>query len=207
MRKQGKPSLWARLGGGRRAKRPEPPVEEPQRSKADVLVDREEVVVTKTVERHRRLILGRARQYRSFFINTNQRVVGVSLAVLIVATSGFGGLVYFSLYRDQSYSDFSYNMTRVLPLPVARVGSTYVPYQDYLRDLRRQIHYFETQQGMDFSQPAEDAQVTLDELKNASMKRVIDRVYVAKLAAERNLSVTDEEIDGRLALLYNYRER
>ena len=201
MRKPGKPSLWAGPGSGRR-RRPEPPAGEPLRSKADALAGREEVVVTKTVEKHRRLILRRAQQYRSFLINTNRRVVGVSLAVLLVAASGFGGLVYFNLYRDQSHSDFSYNVARILPLPVAKTGSTFVPYGDYLGDLRRQIHYFESQQGMDFSQPEEeDAQVTLDELKNASMKRVIDRVYVSKLAAERGLSVTEGEIDSRLALL------
>ncbi len=165
------------------------------------VVNREQVIVTKTLEKHRRRIIRRAQRYRSFFINTNQYVVSISVVVLIVAGLLFSGLIYYRLYQSQDYSVFMYNVTRVLPLPVARVGSSFVSYEEYLRELRRQIHYFETQQQLDFNHPQADAQVTLPELKNAAMQRVIDQVYIEKQAEKYGLSVETEEVDQYLELL------
>ena len=171
------------------------------RSANSVRQDGEGVILTKTLEKHRRRIIRGAKQYRLFFIKTNQYVVSFSLIVLAVALIAFSGFVYWRLYEVQDQSTFIYNITRVAPLPVARVGLTFVPYEDYLHDLRRQVHYFETHQQIDFNQPADDAQITLAEIKDSAMQRVIDNVYVKKLADKYNLVVSEQEIDKRLVLL------
>ena len=194
MKRKDKIPFWSRLGSGKKkARRGEPD--------SSSIINREQVVVTKTIEKHRRRIIRRAQRYRSFFINTNQYVVSISLVVVIVAVILFSGVVYFRLYRNQDYSVFIYNITRVLPMPVARVGSSFVSYEEYLRELRRQVHYFETQQQIDFSQPEEDAQITLAELKIVAMQRVIDQAYIEKLAQRHDLSVEPEEVDQYLRLL------
>ena len=128
-------------------------------------------------------------------------MVSVSLALLIIAGLLFGAFVYWRLYRVQDYSAFSYNITRLVPLPLGRVGSSFIPYKDYLRDLRRQVYYFETQQQLDFSQPEEDDLVSLIELKSFSLQRVIDRIYIQKLADRHGLSVSPAEVDQELRLL------
>ena len=203
MNKSKKPSFWAKFRFKRssRSDRTDGDDSSSDRFKSNSPRDRDEIVINRTLERHRRRIIRRAQQYRSFFINTNQHIVSISLVVLIVAGLVFSGFIYLRLYRNQDYSVFIYNVTQILPLPVARVGSSFVSYEDYLRNLRRQIHYFETQQQVDFSQPDPDAQITLVELKNAAMQRVIDQVYIEKLAQRYDLSVTSEEIDERLELL------
>ena len=199
-----KSSFWQRFGLGKKSvSRPSSVLDasSEQEPLTSDPIDREEVVVTGTIEKHRRRIIRRAQQYRSFFINTNQHMVGISLVVLIGAGLLFSGFVYLQLYRNQDHSAFIYNVTRVVPLPAARVGSSFVAYKDYLRHLRRQIHYFEVQQQIDFDQPEADDQITLAELKNAAMQRVLDQVYIKKLAQKYDLSVTRGEIDDNLRLL------
>ena len=128
-------------------------------------------------------------------------MVSMSLALLIVVATFFGAFIYWRLYRVQDYSTFSYNVTQVVPVPVGRVGSSFIFYKDYLQDFRRQVYYFETQQQLDFDQPEADDQVTLAELKNSAMQRVIDRIYIKKLAQRYELSVNAQEIDRHLELL------
>ena len=153
------------------------------------------------VNKYRRRAIERARRYRLAFLHTNQRIVFVSLAILFLAGLLFSALVYWRLYVVQDYSDFAYNTTRILPLPVARVGSSFVSYHDYLQDLRRQIHYFESQQRVDFDQPSPDDLVVLDELKQMAMQRVVTHSYIDQLASKHKLSVSDEEVDQRLRRL------
>ena len=161
------------------------------------------MMVTRALERHRRRAIREARRHRSVLINTNQKVVTGSFFILILTLLVFGGFVYWSLYQKQDYSFFMYNITRVVPVPVARVGSTLVRYRDYLHHLRRQLRYYETQFAVDFSvdNQLQDAPVSLAEIKNQALQRAVDRVYVAKLANQYNLNVSDEEIDEQLALL------
>ena len=161
-----------------------------------------EILETKAVEKHRQRIIKQAQKHRLAFISTNQRVVTTSLLVLLCAALFFASFTYWRLYRVQDYSDFSYNVTRVLPLPVARVGSSFVMYEDYLRELRRQVYYFEHQQQIDLSQDDDQNLITLAELKNLAMQRAITRIYVRQLAQEYDIEpVSVAEIDRRLATL------
>ena len=128
-------------------------------------------------------------------------MVTISLALLIIAVLVFSVFVYWRLYRVQDHSAFIYNVTRVIPLPAGRVGSSFISYREYLQDLRRQIYYFETQQQLDFTQPNPDDQVTLAELEDASLRRTVDRIYIEKLAQRYGLSVDSAEVDTQLELL------
>ena len=158
-----------------------------------------EVLETKSVEKQRQKIIKQAQKHRLTFISTNQRIVTTSLLVLLCATLFFASFTYWRLYQVQDYSDFSYNVTRILPLPVARVGSSFVMYEDYLRELKRQVHYFEHQQQIDLSQDDGQNLITLAELKNLAMQRAVTRIYVRKLAQEYDIEpVSQEEINQRL---------
>lgn len=187
-----------RFRGRHKKPRPLPDVAEPESSS---VIDREGIIVTRTVKRHRRRVIQRAQRYRSLTVNTNQRVVGVSLVVLVASLLIFSGVIYVRLYRSQEYSAFIHDVTKIAPVPVGRVGGTFVPYSQYLSILRRQVHYFETQQQVDFDNPVADAQVALIELKSEAMQQVIDQIYIEKLAAARDIEVTAEEIDQRFELL------
>ena len=161
----------------------------------------EGLLPTKSIDRHRNRILSRARKYKSSIIDTHQKLIVISLFIILALILAFGGLMYWRLYKLQDYSSFSYNLTKILPLPVAKVGNTFVEYEDYLRELKRQIYYFETHYQLDFSDEQANDFITLAELKNQAMQKVITNTYIDQLAQRYNLEITQAEIDQQLNLL------
>jgi hypothetical protein len=104
-----------------------------------------------------------------------------------------------SLYKFQSTSEFTYQVTKIVPLPVARVGGKFISYENYLFELRRYIHYFESQPNVDFNTPQGKSQ--LDEQRKKALEKVVDQAYVKKMAKERNITVTSEEVDAQIKML------
>ena len=113
----------------------------------------------------------------------------------------FIGYVSIRVYSYNDHSDFIYNVTRVVRLPAAWLGSPRVTisYEDYLFELRRQIHYFSTQQDVDFSSP--DGKLLLASYQRKSLQTVIDNTYISQLAKQHAVFVSEEEIDTELSLL------
>ena len=64
-----------------------------------------------------------------------------------------GLLVYCSLalYKFYQYNTFVYRVTQVIPFPIAKAGSHYINYENYLFELRHYVHYYETQQQRNFA--------------------------------------------------------
>ena len=155
----------------------------------------------RSVDKYRQRIIRRTRKHWSAVIKTKRKVVAISLSLVVAAALLFSSLVYWRLYQVQDYSQTAYNITRLIPLPVARAGSTFVSYEDYLRDLRRQIHYFETHQGIDFENNTAEDLITLGELKNQSLTRAVNQTYIRELAQRYNLRVNPEDVEARLDLL------
>lgn len=156
-------------------------------------------ITNETVEQHRKEVIKGGRKYRYPIINTPRRILGLSLIVGLVSLFIFSTYTVVLLYRNQTYSDFMYNVTKIVPFPVARVGGSFVYYDDYLFELRRYIHYFETQQNVDFN--SEEGQANLAEQRQRSLNKVVDDVYIAKLARQKNITVTSEEVDAEIKLL------
>ena len=165
-------------------------------------LSQEGILPTKLIDRHRKRAIFRARKYKSDLVATNQKIVIISLLIIILVLASFSGLIYWRLYQVQDHSAFMHNITRFIPLPVAKVGSRFVTYEAYLKELRRQIYYFETHFQLDFSQTDSGSSiVTLAELKNDAMQRVVTKAYIANLADRYNLEVSDEEIAAQLGEL------
>ena len=110
-------------------------------------------------------------------------------------------LVYcgLALYKFQSTSGFIYDVTRVLPFPVAKAGPSWVSYESYLFDLRRNLHYYETQQKVNFSDPS--GKRALVRYKAQALQRVVDAAYVKRLAAQNHVSVSSQEVNSEVDLL------
>ena len=178
------------------------------RARGSQAVDREALnaLATETFEidarrlrQYRQAIIRSGDKYRSSVIITPRRLVSLSLLVLVLALAGLVAYVSLRAYRHQDHSPFMANVTRVVPIPAARVGLSFVSYHDYLRELRRYTHYFEVQQELDLSDPANSG--ILQDLKHRSLRYVVNQVYIDKLAAEHRIRVSDAEIEAELDLL------
>jgi hypothetical protein len=156
-------------------------------------------ITNETVAAHREEVLSSARKYIYPLQHSKHRVVKISVGLLAAAVIGF--FVYFglALYKFQSTSGFIYAVTQVIPFPVAKAGSSYVTYNSYLFELRHYIHYYQTQQQVDFNSKSGKEQ--LAEFKKRSMNKVIQVAYAKQLAREHGVTVSSKEIDNEIALV------
>lgn len=156
-------------------------------------------ITNETVAEHREEVLGSARKYIYPLQHSKRRIVAISAWLLALAVVFF--LVYsgLALYKFQSTDGFIYDVTRVIPFPVAKAGNSWISYESYLFELRRNLHYYETQQKLNFNDPSQKDQLT--HTKQQAMDRVVNDAYVKKLAIQHNVKVSDKEVDNEVDLL------
>lgn len=155
-------------------------------------------ITNETVAEHREEMLKDARKLIYPLKHSRGRIVKISVAIFIVGVIAFVSYVIIGLYKVQSTSTFLYGVTRVVPLPVAKAGSSWVSYENYLFELRHYVHYYETQQQADFAGKNKDQLVAF---KKQAMQQVVNDAYVKQLAKQNNVSVTNQEVDDAVAML------
>jgi len=156
-------------------------------------------ITNETVAEHREDVLKGARKYKYPLQHSKHRIVIISTGLLAVAVVGFFVYSTLALYKFQSSSAFMYRVTQVLPFPVARAGKYFVAYENYLFELRRYEHYYQSQQRVDFG--GKDGQRQLKLYKPVAMNEVVQAAYVKQLAAQHHVSVGNAEVAAQLASL------
>lgn len=158
-------------------------------------------ITNETVAEHREEVLGSARKYIYPLQHSKHSVVRISLGLLITVLVVF--LVYcgLALYKFQSTGGFIYDVTRVLPFPVAKAGPNWVSYESYLFELRRNMHYYHTQQMANFNDKGGKEQ--LKHLKEQAMDQVVRDAYVKQLAKQNNVTVSMRDVDNEVELVRN----
>jgi hypothetical protein len=156
-------------------------------------------ITNETVSDHREEVLAKARKYIYPLKHSRHHIVRISITLLIAVIVGFFIYMGLELYNFQSTSGFVYTTTDVIPFPVAKAGNNWVSYHSYLFELRRNIHYYQTQQQADFS--SQSGKTQLNSLKKRAMNQVIEDAYVKQLARKYNITVTLSDINNETALL------
>lgn len=156
-------------------------------------------ITNETVAEHREAVLSSARKYIYPLQHSAQRVVVVSSAIIIAAIISFFAYSLLALYRFQSTSTFIYRVAQVIPFPVAKAGPSYVSYESYLFELRHYIHYYQTQQKVDFN--SESGQRQLKEFRQRALDGVIDDAYVKRLAKQHKITVSNQEVNDQITFI------
>jgi hypothetical protein len=156
-------------------------------------------ITNETVAEAREDVLGSARKLIYPLTHSKHKVLTISTIIIVGSFIAFFSVMSYLLYRAKNTSDFTYNVTRILPFPIARVGSSFVPYENYLFEIKRYIYYYDNVESVDFSDPAFKPQ--LDDQKQKVLDRVVDLAYVKKIARLEGITVSDEEVDARIELL------
>ncbi|MGH7233828.1 MAG: peptidylprolyl isomerase [Candidatus Saccharimonadales bacterium] len=156
-------------------------------------------ITDETVAEHREDVLSSARKYIYPLQHSRKRIVSISTSIIILAVALLLVYIGLSLYRFQNTSSFIYGVTQVIPLPVAKVGGSWVSYESYLFELKRYLHYYETQQQVDFSTKSGQAQ--LSRYKQQAMNEVITNAYVNELASRHDVSVSSQQVNQEVTLV------
>lgn len=156
-------------------------------------------ITSTAIPEHREEVLSSARKFIYPLQHSKHKIVMISTSIVVGALLIFFTYTTIALYRLGASSSFMYKVTQIVPFPIARVGRDFVAYENYLFELRRYMHYYETQQKLDFD--SESGQQQLEEFKRRALDRVVTLAYVKKLAKEHNVTVSDQEINDQVQLL------
>ena len=156
-------------------------------------------ITNETIAEHREEVLSGSRKYIYPLAHSKRRIIIVTSALLIITIIAFLAYSWVGLYRFYHYNSFLYRVSQVVPFPIARVDGDFVNYENYLFELRRQVHYYEEQQGdqaNDFS-AAEDKE-QLEQFRKQSLEKVVNFAYIKKLAEANKISVSGKEANERI---------
>jgi hypothetical protein len=152
-----------------------------------------------TLAEHREDVLSSARKYIYPLKHSKHRIVLISSGLFAVLAVVFFVYCGLALYKFQSNNSFLYGVTRVIPFPIAKVGPSYVSYENYLFQLRHYMHYYESQQQVNFGSVAGKEQ--LASYKKQAMQQIITDAYVKQLASKNHVSVSNQEVSNEIDLV------
>ncbi|HTE22452.1 MAG TPA: peptidylprolyl isomerase [Candidatus Limnocylindria bacterium] len=173
----------------------------PRRNQEPELKEAAPRITNETVAAHREEVLGTARKYIYPLQHSKHRIVLISAALFIVTIVAFFTYSTLALYKFQSSSTFLYRVTQVFPFPIARAGSRFVGYENYLFELRHYTHYYENQLDTDFTDPKNTPQ--LEDFKRRALEKVVTDAYVKQLAEQNGITVSPREVDDQITIVRN----
>ncbi|HSX31915.1 MAG TPA: peptidylprolyl isomerase [Candidatus Saccharimonadales bacterium] len=156
-------------------------------------------ITNETVAEHREEVLSSARKYIYPLQHSVHRIVMVSAGIFIALGIAFFVYCLLSLYRFNATSTFVYRVTQVLPFPVAKAGSNFVSYENYLFELRHYVHYYQNQQKVDFTSTS--GQQQLAAFRKVALESVINDSYIKDLAEKYKITVSNQELNNEIELL------
>lgn len=155
-------------------------------------------ITNENLAKHREDVLSGARKYIYPLQHSKHRVVILSISLFLATVLIFSIVSVLFLYRFQTTSNFWYQVTRVVPFPIARTGSTLIAYENYLFELGHYIHYYENQQQLSFETEAGQAQ--LASYKGRALDKVINDAYIKQIAEEQGIGVNEQEVDEQIRI-------
>lgn len=149
-------------------------------------------ITNDTVAEHRERILAGGRKFKYPMQYAKHRLVYNAIIISVVALVLLIVAGWQQLYLSQNSNGFFYNVTKVVPLPVAYIDGQPVPFRDYLMKYRSATYYLENKEQVNLS--SEDGKRQVDYLKKQSMSDALADAYASKLASKLNITVSDQEL-------------
>lgn len=154
-------------------------------------------ITNDTVAEHRERILAGGRRFKYPVQYARHKLVINAVVISLVALLLLLVIGWWQLYLAQNSSAFMYRITRIVPLPVASVDGESARYSDYLLNYRTSEHYLSR---FDEIKPdSEDGRLQLQYKKRDALDIAIKDAYARKIAKERGVSVSQEEVDDVLS--------
>ena len=143
------------------------------------------------VDERREEVLAKGRKFKYPLQWTRHKVVISAIVVSVVALIVIVVGAWAALYRANMTESLLFNITKVLPMPVAEVDGAPVRFSDYLMLYRSSIIPAEKQGGTQSGGDVTDLQ---DRYKRKALTEAEKYAYAMSLADELGISVSSEEV-------------
>lgn len=150
-------------------------------------------VTNDSVRKHRDEVLSRGRKFKYPFQHSKHRVALTSLVLAVGSLLFLSVITGYQLYTRQSTSDFTYQVTQVIPFPAAKVNGDVVSYESYLFELKPSLYWLEQFGTTDLKSP--DGLRQIEYYKKESLNRAIANTIAQDLAKQNNITVDDADVD------------
>ena len=157
-------------------------------------------ITNENISEHREEVLKGARKYIYPLRHSTRTIVIITASVIIAAFIGLFVYCSLAMYKFYQYNTFVYRVSQVIPFPIAKADGHYVTYENYLFELRRYVHYYESQQQSNFNGANHDQLLSF---RKQALQQVIDDAYIKDVAAKNHVSVSDKEVNTRLSEVRN----
>ena len=125
----------------------------------------------------------------------NKKAIVISIAiVIIVLIIFFGSLIFLGLYKLDWQDQNMEKITKLVPLPVAKVNNAYLLFSDYLANLRALNQFYQIQK--DTGLPIVPSELEIK--KKVIEERMITNYLVRIIAQRYNVSVSQTEIEAEI---------
>lgn len=150
-------------------------------------------ITNETIAEHRERILAGGRKFKYPHQYVRHKLVFNAAIIGVLVLIAAGVLIWQQLYVAQNTTDFIYRVTKVAPLPVGSVDGEPIRYSDYLMRYRSQELWLQKMGRVNLE--GEDGERQINFIKRNVFDGLAKDVYASKIAKERDLSISEEEID------------
>ena len=144
------------------------------------------------LEDRRDRILSRGNKFRYPLQFSKKNIILATIIIGILATISMTGVLAWNLYHGQNTGDMMFRITKIFPLPVAKVKDISVKFSDYLLLYRSSLVPIEKHGGQVGKN--QDAEAMKTYYKRSALSSAEDLTYATLLAQEQGISLSDEEI-------------
>ena len=155
-------------------------------------------ITNETLAETRQEVLKVARKFVYPLQHSKHRIVILSSILGVVVLLSFFAYSIYALYSQKSTSTLMYRVTQIVPFPAAKIGSGFMPYEEYMFEIRQYVHYFENQEKIDFSRPENRQQ--LESQRKEALNTAVKKYYIRKIAKANNITVTEDEVNKEVEL-------
>lgn len=150
-------------------------------------------ITSDTVAEHRERVLAGGRKFKYPIQYARHKLIINAVIISLLALIIMIVIGWWRLYVVQSTSRFIYNVTKVLPVPVANIDGQPVLYSDYLMKYLSCVHYSQNKEQLNIN--SEDGKRQLQYYKQQSIDGAIADAFAKKLSIDMDISVSDSEVE------------
>lgn len=154
-------------------------------------------ITNETVAEHRERILAGGRRFKYPLQYARHKLVRNAILIAVAVVIIFVAICWQQLYIAQNTSPFFYHVTSFIPVPVASVDGQSVRYSDYLLYYNGSAYYLHNSEQVNFSD--KDGKRQQVHIERVSLDDAEDDAYAQKLAQQRGIVVSNDEITNAIA--------
>ncbi|MFH1534766.1 MAG: peptidylprolyl isomerase [Patescibacteria group bacterium] len=128
----------------------------------------------------------------------NKKIIVLSIILVVVVILGGLTTVGIGVYKNNWDNQFTKAMTNALPYPAAMVNGKIVRYSDFQSDVEALQYFYEKQKEL---YPDQAIDWTVEGVRENVMDRLIEDEVVSQIAVQKDITVSQEEVDSEFDLI------